>query len=490
MTARARARALVEYVGGHLELIPWERRFLSRLARTEGDLALSVARGNGKSALCAAIGAAVIDGPLRIPDAEVVLVASSFAQAGIMFRDVKRFLGDALADRGAWRTRDTTGIAELEHFPTRARLKAIGSDPRRMHGLRPLLVLADEPAQWGRTTSEAALAALRTGLGKHPRSRLIALGTRPADGEHWFARMLREPGATVYAARPDDPIGWRRTWRRANPSLDAMPHLEARIRLEAEEAKWDPVALASFRALRLNLGVADVVEDVLIEAATWRIHMGNAAAVGPYVLGLDLGQTEAMSAAAGYWPDTGRLDAIACFGDDPDLRTRGLRDGVGRLYIECAKRGELVTSPGRVSDLKTLLGEVWERWGKPIAIVCDRWREGELRDALAALRWPRAALVVRGMGYRDGGEDVRNCRKAVLGGHVTPLDNLLLTAAMSEARTISDAAGNSKLAKGSQSGRRRAARDDAAAAAILAVALAWRRRKEVQPVGLRTAVVR
>ena len=478
------------YVGEHLELIPWERRFLSRLARTEGDLALSVGRGNGKSALCAAIAAAVIDGPLRIPDAEVVLVASSFAQAGIMFRDVKRFLGDALADRGTWRTRDTTGIAELEHLPTRARLKAIGSDPRRMHGLRPLLVLADEPAQWGRTTSEAALAALRTGLGKHPRSRLIALGTRPADGEHWFARMLAEPGATVYASRPDDPIGWRRTWRKANPSLDAMPHLEARIRLEAAEAKRDPVALASFRALRLNLGVADVVEDVLIEAATWRIHMGRAAAVGPYVLGLDLGQTEAMSAAAGYWPDTGRLDALACFGNDPDVRTRGLRDGVGRLYSECAARGELVTSPGRVSDLRTLLGEVWDRWGAPVAIVCDRWREGELRDALAALRWPRAALVVRGMGYKDGGEDVRGFRKAVLGGHVTPLDNLLLTAAMAEARTISDPAGNAKLAKSSQGGRRRGARDDAAAAAILAVALAWRKRKEVQPVGLRSAVVR
>ena len=136
-----------------------------------------------------------------------------------------KYLGSKLEDRKVWRKRDTSGIFEIEHLPTRVRLKAVGSDPRRMHGLRPLLVLADEPAQWPPSTSEAALAALRTGLGKFPGSRLIALGTRPDDDAHWFARMLTEKNATVYAARPGDPVGHRRTWKRANPSLDAFPTL-------------------------------------------------------------------------------------------------------------------------------------------------------------------------------------------------------------------------------------------------------------------------
>ncbi len=480
--SRVTGRALCDYVGQHLELIGWERRFLYRLARTDGDLALSLARGNGKSALCAAIGAAVLDGPLRVEGAEVILVASSFAQAGIMFRDALAYLGPQVGDRAKWRKRDTTGVAELEYLPTRTRLKAIGSDPRRMHGLRPLLVLADEPAQWPPTTSERALAALRTGLGKFPGSRLIALGTRPETEDHWFARMLAEPDAVTFAARPDDPPFQRRTWRRANPSLDAFPWLEDRLRIEAKEAKRDPVALAAFCALRLNQGVADTVESVLLEAGVWRAAVGEAGAAGRYVLGVDLGTTEAMSAAAGYWPDTGRLDAVACFGDDPSLRNRGLAAGVGRLYVDMAAREELVTSPGRVSDLRTLLGAVWDRWGAPAAIVCDRWREGELRDALAALRFPRAALVVRGMGYKDGAEDVRGFRRAMLTGHVTPCESLLLTAAMSEARVVTDPAGNAKLAKRTEGGRRRAARDDAAAAAILAVALAWRNRgREAAP---------
>ena len=50
---------------------------------------------------------------------------------------------------------------------------------------------------------------------------------------------------------------------------------------------------------------------------------------------------------------------------------------------------------------------------------------------------------------------------------------LILRSAVAEARTIMDAAGNTKLTK-SGHGRRRSARDDAVAAAIIAVAVARR----------------
>ena len=74
------------------------------------------------------------------------------------------------------------------------------------------------------------------------------------------------------------------------------------------------------------------------------------------------------------------------------------------------------------------------------------------------------------MGFQDGAADVRAFRRACADGKVTPTPSLLLRSAMSEARTVSDPAGNAKLSKGSQGGRRLRARDDAAAAAILAVA--------------------
>ena len=322
------------------------------------------------------------------------------------------------------------------------------------------------------------LAAIRTGLGKVPGSKLIALGTRPADELHWFARLLvAAPYAQVHAAPADAPPFRVRTWRRANPSLDHLPSLRAQLTEEAKLARTDPDALASFRALRLNQGTPDTESAVLLDAEAWRragrLGAPEAEPRGGYVLGVDLGTSAAMSAAAAYHRD-GRLEALAVFPAEPDLRARGLADGVGGLYLWMAERGELLIRGRRVSDISALLAEALTRWGRPAAVVVDRWREAELRDALDAVRFPQVPLVVRGQGYKDGAEDVRAFRKAVLSDLVRPSESLLLTAAMAEARVTTDPSGNSKLSKGSQGGRRVRARDDAAAAAILAVAAGYR----------------
>ena len=56
------------------------------------------------------------------------------------------------------------------------------------------------------------------------------------------------------------------------------------------------------------------------------------------------------------------------------------------------------------------------------------------------------------MGWKDGAEDVRLFRRWCLEGKVTPVPSLLLASAIGEARTVSDVAGNSKLAKGTEGG--------------------------------------
>lgn len=481
-----------EGVGESFPLFPWERRFLRGAFAVDGDSALSVARGNGKTTCLAAVAAAFIDGPLRQPRGDVVIAASSFGQARISFEHVRAFLGDRLEIKSEWRVWDTTQQAAIEHRPTGARVRCIGCDPRRAHGMAPVLVLADEPAQWEPSKSERMVSALRTAMGKIPGSRLVALGTRPADSEHWFSRLLESAAyAQVHAARPDDPPFQRRTWLRANPSLPDMPSLEKRIRHEATEAKRDASKLAEFQALRLNLGTPDTLQSTLLDAGTWaRIEAPENERRGRWALGLDLGTSAAMSAAAAYWPDTKALECVACFPELPDLRERGLSDGVGGLYRRMAERGELIIAGRRVSDIRSLLHEVRNRWGYPDLVVCDRWRESELRDALEKAGFPLTALEVRGQGFRDGGEDVRLFREACLADAVRPARSLLMTAAMSEARVQTDSAGNSKLSKSTQGGRRKRARDDAAAAAILAVAAGYRRAKKTQaPRRLRSAIV-
>ena len=468
-------------------VLPWEGRFVRSAFAVKGPAALSVARGNGKSALVAGIATAVADpaGPLHGPRREAVCVASSFDQSRVVFEDVLSFLRARhdLADRALWRVQDSANRALVEYRPTAARVRCVGSDPAKAHGLRPALALLDEPAQWDSAKADRMIAAIRTGLGKTPDSKMIALGTRPADPEHWFSVMLAGGAsyAQCHAARPGDPPFQRRTWSRSNPSMTHLPSLLAEVEQEARQAKRDPALLASFAALRLNLGTADTEVSVLLDAGLWTSIEGESTRAGPCVWGVDLGTSAAQSAVAAYWPESGRLECVAAFPCQPSLAERGLRDGVGNLYAECARRGELLALGQRSADVTALLRAALERFGSPARVVADRWREAELRDALEAGGVPRAAFEARGMGYRDGAEDVRAFRRACADRRVVPTPSLLLRSAMAEARTVSDPAGNAKLSKGSQGGRRLRARDDAAAAAILAVAAGVRQPVEARP---------
>ena len=94
------------------------------------------------------------------------------------------------------------------------------------------------------------------------------------------------------------------------------------------------------------MGGSDVLQSYLMEAADWqRIEADDVARTGPFILGIDLGTSSAMSAAAGYWPATGRLESIACFPEEPGLAERGLADGVGPLVCRTLARQVGANSP-------------------------------------------------------------------------------------------------------------------------------------------------
>ena len=119
------------------------------------------------------------------------------------------------------------------------------------------------------------------------------------------------------------------------------------------------------------------------------------------------------------------------------------------MYIDCAERGELIVCGGAVSNVLLLLQAALDQFGSPpVALASDRWREGELRDALKAAGVPLAALELRGQGFRDGGEDVRDFHRAFAEGRVVPVRSLLLASAMAEARCAVDPAGKARQGQG------------------------------------------
>ena len=479
-------------VGEPFELLPWEAQFIGEAFGTDYKAAaLTVARANGKSTLIGAICAAAVAGPLAQARGDVVCAAASFGQARIVFEAAAAFLRPTIAaDSARWRVADSVQTASITNTENGARVRCIGANPKSAHGLQPVLLIADEPAQWPARDSRAMFSVLRTALGKIPGGRFLALGTKPpALSGDWFAGMLGESTAGVYrqihTADPDGDPRDPAQWRKANPSMDFLPTLREAIEAEAM-ALDDPEMLRAFRAFRLNLGATGEAEQVLIGADTWLSTVETLdppAPEGPYCLGVDLSGGAAMAAAAGYWPDSGLLRTVGMFPAVPDLAARGKADGVGDQYELMAAQGDLLIAPGRVVEASELLAQVLARWGRPEAITADRWRERELREALDRVAFPPAALILRGAGYKDGGEDVRDFRRACVGGRVRTAPTLLVRAAIENARTVSDPAGNTKLAKATEGGRYYRARDDVAAAGIGAVAVGLRAAQAAEVAG-------
>ena len=461
--------------GQPFEVLPWQEQFLrGAFADVAHTAALSVARAAGKTSLTALIASAFLNGPLRVERGQVVLCASSFSQAKIAFRHVLADLGLASPTpeaRKIWRVQDSANTATIEHKPSGAMLKCIGSDPKRAHGLAPSLILADEPAQWPAATAEQMVAALQTSLGKQESAKLLFLGTRPASEDHFFQRAL-DGGADysqTHCAGPDDDPMLPATWEKANPSLPHLPALRKLYESESKQAAQDAAAMASFKALRLNMGVADIVESILIGVPAWQAIECDIlpAADGPPILGVDLGANASASGFAAYWK-SGRLQGHMCFGDSPSLADRARADHAGETYLRMHEEGGIRLHPGCVPDVSVMLAEAFELYGVPSLIVCDRWRQGEMADALRKIG-ATIPVLCRGQGFKDGAEDVRGFRAAVLSQKVYVQRCLTWRVTMAGSRVETDAAGNAKLSKKSQK-----ARDDLAAAAIIAVAEGYR----------------
>ena len=173
-----------------------------------------------------------------------------------------------------------------------------------------------------------------------------------------------------------------------------------------------------------------------------------------------------MTAAAYFWPHTGRLEVLGWFPTKPTLAIRGVNDGVGRRYLDMAERGELRTIGDRTVPVAAWIGQVLAHVaGEPVAaILADRFKQGEVGEGLDACQ-NRAPVIWRGFGWKDGAEDIKRFQRAVHDGKVAAPRSLLLRSALADAICLTDPAGNPKLAKGKALGR-----IDPAAAAVLAIA--------------------
>jgi phage terminase large subunit-like protein len=259
----------------NFDLRPFQKKIIRGAFNKKVRQALvSVPRANGKSSLAAALAVQnLIDGP---ESAEVVIVASTKEQAGIVFRAAKRMIElNPLLENRVQIYRD-----KIFHPATNGALFSLPADPDALHGYDPSLLIVDELHVVTHETWEAATTA----AGKRPESLTLAIST-PSNSHDSIMWELVQHGRkgtdkqfffTEWAAPEGCRIDDEAAWKTANPALACRkPFLKA----DAMRAVMKTVREEPFRQLRLGQWVGKVNKWLPFES--WDFCQDTTISIGP-----------------------------------------------------------------------------------------------------------------------------------------------------------------------------------------------------------------
>lgn len=465
--------------GKRLKLATFQKDFV-RGAFDKGTAValLSIGRGNAKTALSAGLALGHLMGEIACqPKREIIFAARNRDQAKTAFGFLLGFIEGLPEEEQAQFTIRRGSRLEVETEASGGGLaRVIPADGRSILGGAPTLAILDERAAWEREKGDNLENAILSGLGKRDGKALI-ISTSAPDDTNTFSRWMDEPPPNTFVAEHRPPAGLPpddlESLLIANPGArEGIGSTPEWLVAQAKRAiARGGSALSSFRNLNRNERVASDDRSVLITIDEWLASEVAPANLplreGPVVLGVDLGGSRSMSAAALYWPVTGRLETLGAFPATPSLADRGAADGVSGRYAEMAERGELKTMGDTTVPVDRFLADVVAMLDgqAPACIVGDRFRHAEFLEALRGAGLDRVPCAWRGMGWRDGSEDVERFRRALFEAKIRSVPSLLLRSAFADAITLVDPAGNHKLARARSTGR-----IDAAAATVIAVA--------------------
>ena len=463
--------------GALVKLAPFQKQFVRGALADEINVAcLSIGRGNAKTALAAGIALGAVMGVWDAqPRREILIAARTRDQARVGFDFVVGFMRSLPeAEQKLFTVRRSPRL-EVEYAGDGGGhvIRAIAADGKTALGSAPTLVLMDERGHWTADQGDTLEHALLSGLGKRG-GRALIISTSAADDAHPFSVWLDQEQAGVYRQEhrpaPGLPADDLDSLRQANPGAAAgIGASQEWLQGQAPRAiARGGSTLTSFRLYNRNERISGESRDVLLTVDEWLACEVSDVPPrqGQVVIGIDLGGSASMTAAAFYWPATGRLEVLGTFPSRPSLLDRGQNDAVGDSYVRMQDRAELSVlgdmtvpvAPWLVEVIKQVEGET------VAAITADRYKQAELGEAIdkAGIRAP---VIWRGQGFRDGGEDCERFRRAAYDGKVRTAPSLLLRSAFADAVCLRDPANNLKLAKARSTGR-----IDAAAATVLAVA--------------------
>lgn len=476
---------------------------------------LAMGRKNGKSVLIAALALTHLVGPEAIKNGEIYSAANDREQAALIFKYAAQIVRADPELAAHLDIKDSTKTMVCS--ANGSIYRAISAEAGTKFGLNPTVVIYDELAQ---AKNRELYDALDTSMSARKEPLFIVISTQSNDPQHILSQLIddgisgRDPSTTCHLyAVPDDAEDVfmnEELWKMANPALGDFRSL-SEMRTAAQRAVRMPTFEAAFRNLYLNQRIN--AETPLIPRAEWLACKGDAIIEkGEEVyLGLDLsGKTDLTALVA---VSNGKLDKTRAWFWKPQesLYDHEKRDRVP--YTVWKNQGIIETTPGKAIQYEwiaerlalivkefNVVGLAFDRWRIDdllnalnrigLEAYIDRQKEVEMTgdvatdskniiksDRLNNYRADALRMVGWGQGYASMTQAVEALEVSVLERKLVHDMNPCLTWNISNAMTISDAAGSRKLDKS-----KTRFRIDGAVALAMAIGLKSRdKKKELLP---------
>lgn len=354
--------------GEPIRLMPFQREWIEAIYATDGEGVrlvrtglLSVARGNGKTVLCAALALCHLIGPESEARGECYSAAASRDQSALIFAEM-----EAIILATPWmsaRLNVQRFHKRIEDMETGSLYRALASDGAAVHGLASSFVVCDELAQWKR---RELFDVLRTSMGKRAEPLVLVIGTQSPHPENLMSELVDYAGrvgsgevddgsfhGAVYAVPDDADVFDPAVWPLANPALGVF-RSDREIAEEAGRAQRMATFEPAFRNLYCNQRVD--AEPKAINPAEWAACGDDvdveALRGRPCYGGLDLSSTRDLSALVLYFPEDGGAILPWFWCPKDNLAEREETDHVP--YRTWARQKHIEATPGRAIDKRAI----------------------------------------------------------------------------------------------------------------------------------------
>ena len=321
--------------GGPMALPEFAERWM-RETWDAYEAAISAARKNSKSAICAVEALGFLVGPLRRPGWRGAIASVSKEKAGELRKQVADIAEASHLDGLRIRRSPYPGVIES----STGSLDTLSADRLAGHSAGYDRVWIDECGVFPLRARDL-LAGLRSSVSaRNGKIRHISIR---GDSE-LFGEILDNPAVPshIYAAPDDCDIGDEAAWKAANPGLGTVKSIQY-MRNEVERIHGVASDIPAFRALDLNQEISPTREMICTPDDLRECFSDEVTFRGPCYLGIDIGEagsgTSACAFFSSHWCVT-YLARVRCYTEFEIKRDAGL----GRLPFNATAR--------RIEDLR------------------------------------------------------------------------------------------------------------------------------------------